>query len=230
ALEPFRRRIEAQHRLRAPLRSPDLVVLVDVHRVDVRVVARRAPRAPLAGRGLVPGEIAGVPFRDPDVALGVGPDAARALARRRRLDHRGFAAAKIDAGDVRTGERGVVHVAVGRDVNAVRAATARRLEHFHLAVARVEPAVDAALAGKPVHALLVEDRRVEVGVAAVRGQRPALHGAGLRIDAHDRVLPAVGEEGRAVGAGDHAVRRGAGAELDELDLAALGVEDAEVAA
>jgi hypothetical protein len=115
-------------------------------------------------------------------------------------------------------------------VDAVGPAALRGFEHFHLAEARVEPAVDAALAGKPVHALSVEDRGVEVGVAAALGQRPHLDCASLRIDAHDRVLSAVGKPRRAVGAGDHAVRRGAAAERHELDLAALRIENAEVAA
>src|ERR1043165_468909 len=45
ALELLRRRIEAQHRLPAPLRCPHLVGLVDVHRVEMRIVAGRAPCA-----------------------------------------------------------------------------------------------------------------------------------------------------------------------------------------
>ena len=49
----------------------------------------------------------------------------------------------------------------------------------------------------------------------------------LRIDARDRVLPALGDPGRAVRPDDHAVRRRALAERDLLDLAGLRIEDAE---
>src|SRR5258708_4537616 len=86
ALEFLRRRIEAQHRLRAPLRHPHLVSRIDIHRVHARLVARRAPRRPLARRGLVAAEVPRVPFPHPAIPLGVGPHAPRALLPRRRLD------------------------------------------------------------------------------------------------------------------------------------------------
>src|SRR5712692_1116256 len=71
--------------------------------------------------------------------------------------------------------RGVIHHALRGHVDAVRTAALRRVEYFHLAAARIEAAVNAALAGKPVHAVPVEDRGVEVGVPAAFGQRPGLH-------------------------------------------------------
>src|SRR5688500_6865530 len=42
-LELLAGRVEAQHRLRGPLRGPHLVGLVHVHRVDLRALARRLP-------------------------------------------------------------------------------------------------------------------------------------------------------------------------------------------
>src|SRR5437879_9055797 len=137
----------------------------------MRRAAGRLPLRPLAGSRLVAAEVARVPLRHPQAALRVRPHAPRALAARRRLDHRRGAARRVDARDVRAGERGVVQHALRGHVDAVRAAALRRVEYFHLAAARIEAAVDAALAGKPVHAVLVEDRGVEIGVAAAFGQR-----------------------------------------------------------
>src|SRR5688572_7849103 len=103
ALELPGRRIEAQHHLRGPLGGPHLVGLVDVHRVDVRVVAGRLPFRPLPRLRLIAAQVAGVPFSDPDIALRVGPYAARALALRGWLDD--FHRIAFDAADVRPGKR-----------------------------------------------------------------------------------------------------------------------------
>src|SRR6185503_1198833 len=110
---------------------------------------------PLAALRVVTAEIARIPFRDPHVALRVGPYAARALALGGRLDAR-RAAVGIDPADERSGQRGVVDRSIRRVVDAVGPAAVRRLEDLHLAGARIEAAVDAALAGEPVHALAVE--------------------------------------------------------------------------
>ena len=54
--------------------------------------------------------------------------------------------------DVAAGQRAVVDLAVGGCGDAVWAAAARRGKHLHRAGRRVEPAVDAVLAGEPEHA------------------------------------------------------------------------------
>src|SRR5262249_33169690 len=135
-----------------------------------------------------------------------------------------------DARDVRAGERGVVHRTVGGGLNAVGAAAARRLEYFHVAGFRIEAPVDPALPGEPEHALQIERRGVEVGVARVLGQLPDLDLPCLGVHTHDGVLAAVGEPRGAVRARDHAVRRGARAQGNEIEFPALGIEDAELAA
>src|SRR5262245_44597935 len=48
-LELLGRGVEAHHRLARPLGDPHLVGLVDVHRVDLRLLAGRLPRLPLIG-------------------------------------------------------------------------------------------------------------------------------------------------------------------------------------
>ena len=53
--------------------------------------------------------------------------AARALARRRRLDDLRVARRAVDAGDERAGQRAPPDVAAGRGADAVRAAAARRV-------------------------------------------------------------------------------------------------------
>src|SRR3546814_3682322 len=88
-------------------------------------------------------------------------------------------------------------------------------------------AVDAVLAGEPELAVAVVGRGVEVGVAALAGQGIALDGMSLRIDADDRVEPAVGDPWRTVRSHDHAVRRGAVAERDVQRLAGLRIESAQ---
>jgi hypothetical protein len=85
------------------------------------------------------------------------------------------------------------------------------------------------LAGKPDPATLVERRGIEVGIGGIARQRPTLDLMRLRIDAHDRILAAVGDPGCAVGPDDHAVRRRARTQHDLLELARLRIEDAELA-
>ena len=66
-------------------------------------------------------------------------------------------------------------------------------EDPQLAAPRVEPPVDPALPGEPEDAAAVERRRVEVRVAARGGQRERVDVERARVDAHDRVQPAVGD-------------------------------------
>jgi hypothetical protein len=51
----------------------------------------------------------------------------------------------------------------------------------------------------------------------------------LRVDAHDGILAAVRDPCRAVGADDDAVRRRARSQRNFVDLAGLGIENAELA-
>ena len=89
--------------------------------------------------------------------------------------------------------------------------------------------MDAALAGEPEDALLVEGRGIEIGVGEFLRQREQLDLRGDRIDAGDGVLAALGDPRRAVRPDDDAVGRGAGPERDVLVLAGLGIEMAEKA-
>src|SRR5205085_3896947 len=109
--------------------------------------------------------------------------------------HRHVAGRGIDARDVIAGERGVPDLARWRGGDAVGAVALRRLPGVDLAGSRIDAAVDAALAGEPERAVLVEGRGVEVRVLKTLRQREQLHLARLRIDARDRVLPAFGNPG-----------------------------------
>src|ERR1700740_2772953 len=73
------------------------------------------------------------------------------------------------------------------------------MEHRHPAGFWIEPAIDAILPGEPQHALVINTRRVEVGVPPLLGQRKELHRACRGIDPRDRVLPAFGDPGGTVG-------------------------------
>src|SRR5947209_2979504 len=108
-----------------------------------------------------------MPLGHPDAALGIGPDAARALSFGRRLDDGRRPARRVDPGDVIAGERGVVDVPLGRRGDAVGAGAAWRLPDIDLAAARVEAAVDSALSGEPVDSVAVERAGVQVGVAGI---------------------------------------------------------------
>src|SRR6185295_2089265 len=147
-------------------------------------------------------------------ALAVAPDAARALVRRRRLDDGRFAARAVDLGDERSGERAVPDVALGCRADAVRPGAARRLLDAHLSALGLHLADEAALAGEPEVAVVVEGSGVEVRVRRSRRQRKDAHAAIGPADADDRVLAAVGEPRCVVGTRDDAVRRRAAAERD----------------
>ena len=70
-------------------------------------------------------ELSGVPLAHPDLTLRVGPYAARALARRRRIDRGGDVLLQIDPGDVAACERRVEDPAVGRRGDPIRPRAAR---------------------------------------------------------------------------------------------------------
>src|SRR3546814_107884 len=83
---------------------------------------------------------------------------------------------------------------------------------------------EAVWGGDAEHGGSVERRGVGVGVAALAGQGIALDGRGLRIDAEDRVGPAVGDPRRAVRSDDHAVRGRAFAERNMRRLAGFRIK------
>ena len=171
--------------------------------------------------------VAGVPFADPDAALRIRPHAARALVRGSQA--RPSWRCRSQDRSLRCGCRraSVPDVALRRDGHAVAAASARRLPHLHVAGLRIEPAVVAALAGEPVDAGLVERRGVEIGVVLERQleHRDLV----VVVDAHDRVLPAVRDPRGLVRPDDHAMRRGARPEVDQLVGAVARIEPAELA-
>ena len=84
----------------------------------------------------------------------------------------------------------------------------------------VEPAVHARLAGEPEHAVAVERGGIEVRVR-MGSQLEHLDLLGRGVHPHDRVQAAIRDPRRAVGTDDHAVRRGARAEIDLADLPGL---------
>src|SRR5262249_32286400 len=149
AAEPLGLRIEAHDRVAAPFADPDLVVVVDINRIGLWPVAWQLPDLPGLALGVVAGDLAGVPLADPDLAPGVGPHPAGTLLGRRRLEHRSLAACRIDAGDVAARKRGVIDHAVRRAGDAIRSPSLGRVPHLHGSRTRIEPAVDAILAGEP---------------------------------------------------------------------------------
>src|SRR5438128_596856 len=64
-LELLRLRIEAHHRVGAPVREPHLVPIVHVDGIRARTVAGKLPRAPRRGFWIVSADVAGVPLAHP---------------------------------------------------------------------------------------------------------------------------------------------------------------------
>ena len=83
------------------------------------------------------------------------------------------------------------------------------------------------LTGEPEDAVAVERGGIEVRVRVGSRQLEHLDLLGRRVHPHDRVQAAVGDPRCAVGTDDHAVRRGARAEVDLADLPGRRVEMAE---
>src|SRR5262249_57750739 len=141
----------------------DPVLVVDIDRVGARPALRHRIVRPDLRRRVVAADAASVPEAHPEHPLGVRPDATRTDPLARRLDNGGCAGLQVDAGDMVAGERAVPDLAGGGNRDAVGAAAARRRPGVDLAGCRVDPAVDAALAGEPDNAALVDDRGVEIG-------------------------------------------------------------------
>ncbi len=70
---------------------------------------------------------------------------------------------------------------------------------------------------------VVEHGGIQVGVGFLFGQAEQGHLVIAGIDARDRVLAALGDPGRSVRADDHAMRRGALAEIHEFVGAIAGI-------
>src|SRR3569832_2220435 len=162
--------IEPHDGVRAEVRQPHLIALVDVDRVRLRSFARQRPFAPGVVSRLVTRDLAREPFAHPDAALGIGPLTARALLRGRRDEHGGVAVFDVDALDVRARERGIVHAAVWRSGDAVRTAAARCLKHRDLAARGIDAAVITGLAREPQPAARIEGRGIEVHVRRANGR------------------------------------------------------------
>lgn len=82
--------VKTQHRVVAPLRGPDDVLVVDVDRIHMRVGAWGFIRFPAVGAcaqcRVVHGEVAAVPFRNPDAAFAVWLHSFCTLVRRQWFD------------------------------------------------------------------------------------------------------------------------------------------------
>src|SRR5476649_119649 len=95
--------IKAQDRVGGEVGEPDCVGLVDIDGIGARPVAGQLPALPAAILGIVQAHVAAVPFTDPETSPAVGPDAARTLLWRRRLDDARLACRGVNLGEVVTG-------------------------------------------------------------------------------------------------------------------------------
>lgn len=66
--------VEADEGVGAEIGEPDDVLVVDVDGVGHGTAAGKFPFAPLVCAGVVHTELADVPFGDPDLAFGIGPE------------------------------------------------------------------------------------------------------------------------------------------------------------
>ena len=171
--------------------------------------------------------LSGIPLRHPQPAVRVGPDAAGALPGCRRFHDGRLPARPVDVRDVTAGKRRVPDLTVGRRRDAVRSATAWRVERLNDAVTRVQPSVHPGLPGEPQHTVAVERGGVEVRIGVAGRQLEHLDLLGRGVHSHDRVQAAVRDPRGAVRPDDHAVRRGTRAEVDLADLPGRRVEVAE---
>src|SRR5476651_630671 len=223
-------RIEAQDRVGGEVGEPYRVGLVDVDGIGAWPAAGQLPALPAAVPRIVHAQVAAVPFADPEAPLAVGPDAARALLRRRRLDDARLARRGVDLGEVVAGERHVPDGAARCARDAVRSVPARCIPCFHLLALvptlGLEAADHAALAREPERALLVEHGGIQIGVGL--GHHEELHlaraAAAGRHVSPDRVLAALVDPGSPIGSDDDAVRRGARTEIDVADPGVAGIE------
>src|SRR5438477_8595855 len=225
--ERLRRGIEPNERVAAPLGHPDSVGIVDIHGVRHRAIAGQLPLLP--GIAVEAGDLSRIPFAHPHAAIGVAPDAPRALARRGWHENGCIADLALDAANVTTREGRVVDVPVGAGRDAIWTGPARRVEDRHRAAPRIEPPEDAVLSGEPEGSVPIEGRSIEARVRTVRRKREALDLVRYGIDPDDGVETAVGYPRCAVGPDDHAVRSRPRAELDCLNHPEPRIEPSELA-
>ena len=129
---------------------------------------------------------------------------------------------------VAASEGSVIHRAVRRCRDSVRATTPGCGEYFNLANSKIEPAIDAILTRKPKYALAVKSGCVEVGITRTLRQRINLHGFGHRVDTDDGIETTVRDPRLTiVGPDDHAVRSGACAEWNVVGISGLRIEAAK---
>src|SRR3954468_13470289 len=100
AFEFSRIGIEAYDRVSGEIAQPDLVVIVDIHRVATGVAVGQRPDFPILGIRVVTADLAGGPEARPDHPFGIRPDPARINAGLRRWHHRGVTADGVNPGDV----------------------------------------------------------------------------------------------------------------------------------
>src|SRR5258706_5846267 len=112
--------IELDDRIGVEIGEPHLVALIDVDRIGAGALAWQMPLTPSAAGRVEHAHLARVPFADPQSTLGVRPDAARSLARRRWLDHRRDTAVKIDPREIAVRKRYEVDIAARRGRDAIR--------------------------------------------------------------------------------------------------------------
>src|SRR5262249_60901513 len=124
--------------------------------------------------------------------------------------------AAVEAADGVAGGRREPTPARRRCRDAV-AARPRRPPRVELAARRIEPTVHSGLAGEPELAVAVERRGVEIGIGELAWERKQLDLARRRVDARDRVLPALGDPRHATRPDDDAMRRRVRAERDLID-------------
>src|SRR5438445_11245240 len=143
-------------RVRAPVREPHGVGLVDEDRIHHRPRPGHLPLTPGVTGWVVHGELTDVPLRDPDPRLGVAPHAARTLTAGRRRENDRPARLLHDPPDVVPRERREVHLAVGARRDPIRAWAAWRVGDRHRAAPRIEAPEDAVLSGEPERAIAIE--------------------------------------------------------------------------
>jgi hypothetical protein len=98
---------------------------------------------------------------------------------------------------------------------------------LQLCLPRDQDGIHAILPGEPQHAVTVEGRRVEIGIAPINGQWITLHFFRGRIDTYDGIQAAVGDPWRAIGSDDHTMRRRSRSQRDMMCLAGLWIEAAQ---
>src|SRR5437016_6583977 len=145
-LKGFLHWIEPHERVRAEVAEPHLVLIVYIDGISPRVLPRQLPFFPGVGGGVIPTNLPRIPFADPDIPFRVRPHSARALVRRRRLDHGRSTGDRVKTRDVASRKRRIVHDPIRRGGNSIGPRPFGSIEHLDFADLGVQSPVDAALA------------------------------------------------------------------------------------